>query len=75
VAAAVATAGVAFAGPTQRTEAGAKSTGAGGSSTDGTVVVHVIDASNGTAEIFTSSTRKQIKDHDLVARIVHAARA
>jgi len=75
VAAAVATAGVAFAGPAQRTEIGAKPSDTGESSTDGAVVVHVIDASKGTAEIFTSSARKQIKDHDLVARIVRAARA
>lgn len=75
VAAAVATAGVAFAGPTQRAETGAKPTGTGGSSTDGAVVVHVLDASKGTAEIFTNSARRQIKDHDLVARIVRAARA
>ena len=69
VAAAVATAGVAFAGPTHGTATGAKPTGA-----DGAVVVHVLDASKGTAEIFTSSARKQIKDRELVARIVRAAR-
>jgi hypothetical protein len=74
VAAAVATAGVAFAGPTHGTATGAKPTGAGGSSADGAVVVHVLDASKGTAEIFTSSARKQIKDRELVARIVRAAR-
>jgi len=74
VAAAVGTAGVAFAGPTQRTASDAKPTHTGGSNTDGTVVVHILDASKGTAEIFTSSTKKQIKDRDLVARIVRAAR-
>jgi hypothetical protein len=74
IAAAVGTAGVAFAGPTQQTATGAKPTGADGHSTDGTVVVHILDASKGTAEVFTSSARKQIKDRDLVARIVRAAR-
>ncbi len=74
IAAAVGTAGVAFAGPTQRTETGAKPTGSGGSGADGTLVVHILDPSKGTVEIFTNSTRKQIKDHDLVARIVRAAR-
>ena len=74
IAAAVGTAGVAFGGPAQRTATGAKPTGAGGSSSDGAVVVHILDASTGTAEIFTSSARRQIKDRDLVARIVRAAR-
>jgi len=74
IAAAVGTAGVAFAGPTQQTPTGAKPTGSAGSSSDGTLVVHILDPSKGTAEIFTSSTRRQIKDHDLIARIVRAAR-
>lgn len=74
VAAAVGTAGVAFAGPTQRSATDAKPTGGGGSNTDGPLVVHILDASKGTAEIFTNSAKKQIKDRDLVARIVHAAR-
>jgi hypothetical protein len=75
VAAAVATTGVAFAGPTQGTTTGVKPAGAGGSSADGTLVVHVLDASDGTAEIFTNSARRQIRDRDLVARIVRASRA
>jgi hypothetical protein len=41
---------------------------------DGPLIVNITNASAGTAEIFTSSTKKQIKDRDLVARILRAAR-
>jgi hypothetical protein len=74
IAAAVGYAGVAFAGPPSGSAADAKPTGTGRGAVDGPLVVHVIDASAGTVEVFTGSARKQIKDHDLVARIARAAR-
>jgi hypothetical protein len=74
IAVAVGTAGVAFAGPSSQSAADATQTSSAKDSADGALIVHVIDASAGTVEVFTSSASKQIKDHDLVARIRHAAR-
>ena len=74
IAAAAGTAGVAFAG-TSSAAADTKPTSAGKGAIAGPLVVHVIDASAGTADVFTSSATKRIKDHDLVARITRAAQS
>jgi len=68
---AISTTGIAFA---EHSPAHPGGNSNGPSTDDGPIVVHILNASAGTAEIFTSSTKKQIKDHDLVARIARAAR-
>jgi len=74
VAAALATSGVALAGQAAPQSSGDALADGHGASTDTPIIVHLVDARQGTVEVYTSSACKQIKDHDLAARIARAAR-
>jgi hypothetical protein len=76
-AASVGIAGGASAGPertTERSPAGARQPdGERANVMRGPVVVHVTDAAGGVLDIYTGDAHRQVRDHDLAARLAHAA--